>query len=89
MTFSTTALLLTWVAIGVLALAVSGLLRQIHVLMALARPAATNPVGPAVGSSVPSLNLSTDQELRRFHVTLKRTSVVFIALSVTWLSLPP
>ncbi|HEX6073969.1 MAG TPA: hypothetical protein VFZ32_01755 [Micromonosporaceae bacterium] len=52
MTFQTSALILSWVAILLLALVVSGLVRQVHALSSgtLRRG---EPVGPAPGSTAP------------------------------------
>jgi hypothetical protein len=57
MTFQTSALILSWVAILLLALVVSGLVRQVHALSSGAvRPG--QPAGPPPGSAAP--------EFRRF-----------------------
>lgn len=55
MTFGAAESLLQWVAIGVLALAVSGLLRQLHSLVAAHAPRALAPVGLEVGTLAPRL----------------------------------
>jgi hypothetical protein len=56
LSFEATALLLAWVAIVLLAFAMSGLLRQVHALTTGA--AQTRPqVGPAVGSQAPAVLL--------------------------------
>jgi hypothetical protein len=56
MSFQTSALILSWVAIALLALVVSGLVRQVHTLSAgPARPA--EPVGLAPGAAAPGLDL--------------------------------
>ena len=54
MSFEVSAILLTWVVILLLALALSGLLRQVHVLSAALTPrrAITNP---AIGATIPAL----------------------------------
>ncbi|HVQ91858.1 MAG TPA: hypothetical protein VMU51_12565 [Mycobacteriales bacterium] len=62
MSFQTSALILSWVAILLLALVVSGLVRQVHVLSSgLVRPAgrggSTGPVGLAPGALAPGLDL--------------------------------
>jgi hypothetical protein len=54
MSVQTTALILAWVAIGLLGLAMSGLVRQIHALAAGQRVAGF-ALGPAIGSPAPEL----------------------------------
>jgi hypothetical protein len=55
MSVQTTALILAWVAIALLALALSGLLRQVHLLrLGQSRPQLDS--GPTVGSLAPELN---------------------------------
>jgi hypothetical protein len=63
MSFQTSALILSWVAILLLALVVSGLVRQVHALSAgLVRPA-TEPVGLPGGAAAPGLDqLRTDPD---------------------------
>jgi hypothetical protein len=54
MSFEISAFLITWLAIALLAFAMSGLLRQVH---ALASSQAAPPrTGPAVGAVLPELN---------------------------------
>ena len=54
MSFQTSALLLSWVAILLLALVVSGLVRQVHALTRGTLPGAALPrVGPVVGGPAP------------------------------------
>lgn len=55
MTFQGTALLLAWVAIVLLAFAMSGLLRQIYALSAQRGTSGTAVIGPSPGSSVRDL----------------------------------
>ena len=59
MSFQTSALILSWVAILLLALVVSGLVRQVHALSAgLVRPAGpAESVGLAPGAAAPGLDL--------------------------------
>lgn len=52
MNFQTSALILTWVALLLLALVVSGLVRQVHALAAVRG----DPVGPRPGSTAPQLD---------------------------------
>ncbi|HEY0636019.1 MAG TPA: hypothetical protein VGD67_00080, partial [Pseudonocardiaceae bacterium] len=52
MSFQTSALLLSWVAILLLALVVSGLVRQVHALTS-GNAALGRRVGPAVGTAAP------------------------------------
>lgn len=57
MSFQTSALIVSWVAILLLALVVSGLVRQVHALSAgLVRPA-SEPVGLRTGATAPGLDL--------------------------------
>ncbi|MFG3662285.1 hypothetical protein [Streptomyces sp. NPDC047706] len=67
MDFTTSALIVSWVAIALLALVVSGLVRQVHQL-SRAQPHGTGRVGIASGASAPGLDapaldglLSTDR----------------------------
>jgi hypothetical protein len=53
MSFTTTALLLTWVALVLLALVVAGLVRQVHHLTQGPR---TRDVGPSAGTAAPGLD---------------------------------
>jgi hypothetical protein len=54
MSFTMSALLVTWLAIALLAFAMSGLVRQVH---ALASSQAAHPrIGPPVGTVLPELN---------------------------------
>jgi hypothetical protein len=53
--FETSALILTWVAIAMLALAMAGLLRQIRTLAATVAPGITQ-LGPTIGLPAPQLN---------------------------------
>jgi thiol-disulfide isomerase/thioredoxin len=55
MTFEASAIILAWVAILLLAFAMSGLLRQVHSLFALLQGGQT-AVGPALGSRAPRLD---------------------------------
>lgn len=52
MSFETTAILLSWVAILILALALAGLMRQFHLWAEGQRPEPL-ALGPAIGSTVP------------------------------------
>lgn len=54
MSFETTALLVTWAALALLALVVAGLVRQLHHLV---QGAATPGTGPAAGAPAPGLEL--------------------------------
>lgn len=54
MSFTMSALLITWLAIALLAFAMSGLVRQVH---ALASSQAAHPrIGPPIGAVLPELN---------------------------------
>jgi hypothetical protein len=53
MSFETTALLVTWVALVLLALVVAGLVRQVH---ALTRGPRTREPGPRIGTPAPGLD---------------------------------
>ncbi len=55
MDFDTSALLLAWLAIAVLALAMAGLLRQVVILRTAMLPPAAGRMGPAIGSPAPQL----------------------------------
>jgi hypothetical protein len=54
MSFQTSALVLSWAAILLLALVVSGLIRQVHQLAA--GPVRTGPIGLPVGAQAPGLD---------------------------------
>lgn len=55
LSFEQSALLLAWVAIVLLALAMSGLLRQVHALTEALQGGRRTAVGPAAGTVVPKL----------------------------------
>lgn len=55
MSFETSALVLAWIAIALLGLAMSGLLRQLHSLAAVALPARVS-IGPPTGDPAPALS---------------------------------
>ncbi len=57
MSFQTSALLLSWVAILLLALVVSGLVRQVHALTTGAGGTAPQRVGPVVGAPAPRFDV--------------------------------
>jgi hypothetical protein len=54
MSFTTTALIVTWFAIVLLALALAGIVRQVRSLVTL-HGIRLNPVGPALGSAAPAI----------------------------------
>jgi len=56
MSFETSALILTWVALLTLAFGMAGLLRQIRAITAVLQPNPVN-IGPAVGSLAPDLDV--------------------------------
>lgn len=66
MSFETTAILLAWVVILILALALAGLMRQFHLWAEGQRPEPL-AIGPAIGSTVPEV---TDLDARSGRPTL-------------------
>jgi hypothetical protein len=71
MSFTMSALLITWLAIALLAFAMSGLVRQVHAL-ASSQQAVPFRTGPPIGAIVPDLNGT----LRASHPT-KPTMLLF------------
>jgi hypothetical protein len=71
MSFTMSALLITWLAIALLAFAMSGLVRQVHAL-ASAQQDVPFRIGPPIGAVVPDLNGT----LRASHPT-KPTVLLF------------
>lgn len=69
--FETTALLLTWVAIALLGLAMAGLVRQVHALTNGGQQAGARELGLAVGTAAPEFGrLSPDRD--------KPTALLFV-----------
>lgn len=56
MSFQTSALILAWIAIMILAFAMSGLLRQLHVIRAALDPQRRVTLGPATGAVAPPID---------------------------------
>jgi hypothetical protein len=69
MSFDTTALILTWVAITLLGFALAGIVRQVRMLaMALRSPEAA--IGPAIGYVAPEIGLNGDSSEPRPRLML-------------------
>ena len=56
MSFQTSALLVTWIAIAILAFALSGLLRQLHLIRVALDPQRRVTLGPARGIEAPPID---------------------------------
>lgn len=71
MTFEMSALLLTWVAMVLLALALGGVVRQVRILSGQARAAILRPDGPRVGSVLGSIPVGESDARRQVFVFLR------------------